>query len=171
MEIINKLANAFNLSTDEIYKKLNLSEDSDSKEIAKAIGVYRLFQDKPEIEGYIKTKVQNKTKEIEELTNNFNSLKQENDNLKTTNDKRLEQIKKVVGTELSKYTKDEKIVEEFDFNNFDFVNYKNQINDFVKAKDLKPLKIPPADTEDNDKTFSNKISGVNSAMFGASRTR
>ncbi|MBZ4204460.1 hypothetical protein [Mycoplasma tauri] len=98
--LIKKISEIFNIEENEILEKLNLKQESNSKEIAKSLGVYGLFETKEELSDYIVLKVQNKQKEIdalnktsEQLSNELNSMKENNAELKTFKDNQITKIK------------------------------------------------------------------------------
>ncbi|BDX52597.1 hypothetical protein [Metamycoplasma equirhinis] len=107
--IIENLASTLEISEDVIKEKLGLNDASDSKEIAKKLGVYSLFVTKDEHANYINSKLANK----EELINSYSQKIYENNEL-------INQQK----NEIDKLNNDLQ-------NN---VNYKNAISNLIKKE-------------------------------------
>lgn len=178
--ILNKLAEAFSLSVDEVMKKLNLNSNATSKEIAKALDVYGLFQDKTEIENYVKSKVQNKISEIEKLSSELEEAKTNSLNLETekTNitdkfNKLSAQLKNNLKSEFVKLGYSDKLnFDSIDLNLFDFSNLQKSISSYAKDNSLAPEKIiEPNNIVAQEDFKSNTFNNVQAFEIGAKRSK
>ena len=83
-KIIENLANIFGTTTEDIMTKLNLNDESNSKDLAKSLGAYSVFATKEENASYINSKLANKEEMINSQKNKIEELSfQINNNLKT----------------------------------------------------------------------------------------
>ncbi|KDE45236.1 hypothetical protein [Metamycoplasma hyosynoviae] len=111
-KFIENLASLFNLKVDEVKEKLNITDDTDSKALAKKLGVYSLYLEKEDHSNYLNSKLANK----EELISNQTK--------ELTNNKEVIALQK---TELENLAKEKEHLE----------NIKNKLNNSVKAEWLK----------------------------------
>ena len=177
MELLKKLAEAFNVEENVVLEKLNLTETSDSKSIAKALGVYGLFQDKNEIENYIKNKVQNKMNEIDalktELANKDKSLVDYENSINQLNEKNsklnahiLENFEKK-WNELNFPKIDFK--SEVNIDDLDWSNLHESALKIAKDKQLEPIFVAPENIKDSTKSEVNNVPNTQILGVGARR--
>ncbi|WP_444704924.1 hypothetical protein ACT1UH_02945 [Mycoplasma sp. 332] len=177
MEILKKIADAFSVSEDEVKNKLNITNDSDSKQIAKALGVYGLFQEKNEIENYIKSKVQNKIIEIEKLQAQLEESKNKtidfekvNNELKSKLSNISAQIKKQFDSEWANLKLPKTDFEDIKFVDLNLQDLKNEVLKIAKSKKLSPEILQPQQIQklEDIATFRN---GSQSFEIGARRVK
>ncbi|SYV90136.1 Uncharacterised protein, partial [Metamycoplasma alkalescens] len=108
-KIIENLSALLEIGVDELKNKLDIKDDTSSKELARKLGVYSIFETKEEHAEYINSKLANK----EDLINSYSD--------KVNSNKELIEKQKIEIEKLNKSLE----------NN---LNYKTIISNFVKKE-------------------------------------
>ncbi|VEU75962.1 hypothetical protein [Mycoplasmopsis columboralis] len=127
-KLINKLAEIFNISTEEVKAKLSLSDNYKRQDLLNALDVYAVYESKEDLTNYISDKTKNTTAEINKLKTQLEETKQqaqEKENL-------AQDFKNKITQHLSGVIKefnflDKITVEDLDYHNYDFTDLKNSI--------------------------------------------
>lgn len=141
-KIIENLSNLFEISADEINKKLNITNETTSRELAKKLGIYSLFETKEEHAEYINSKLANKEdmldqyyKKVTSDTELIKNLKSENEKLSNSLQSNLS-YKDIVSNLVKKEWENLGIRRNFekeiiDYNNLDFSNLRKSLIDYA----------------------------------------
>lgn len=155
-KIIENLANIFGTTTEDIMTKLNLNDESNSKDLAKSLGAYSVFATKEENASYINSKLANKEEMINSQKNKIEELSfQINNNLKTQ--EKLNELVKNEWEKLGIKRSFEK--ENIDISSFDFSNLKNSIINYANSEGL-AMKKPDYDEFVSDQKNENEANVV-----------
>lgn len=177
MNLLKKLAELFELEEAEVLEKLNLKEDASTKDFKEALGVYGLFLDKPELESYIKNKVQNKISEVEKLTQEIENknktlldFEKVNNELQNKFSKISAQIKNNFEKEWNSLKLPKTDLEDIKYEDLDFLNLKSEALKIAKSKNITPEIVEPKQIE-NIETLDTKLNGTQSFDIGARRIK
>ena len=167
-KIIENLANIFGTTAEDVLSKLNLNQNFESKELAKVLGVYSLFDSKEEHANYINSKLSNKE---EEIANQKQQLAEFNEKSKAseTYKSKLLSLARSEWEKLGIKRSFDK--ENIDLDLLDFSNLNKSIIDYADKEGFAITKpnydkfIVEADLKDNDSNeFNNNVSIVNGAV-------
>ncbi len=137
MNIIDNLANLFELTNEEVEAKLNLKQNYEAKDIAKALGIYSLFPTKEEHGKYIAEKLANKELIISENAKLINELNNRMANFEIFD----KNIKLLINNEWQKLGIKRSIEKEnIDLNTLDFNNLSKSLIDYADREGLAYLK-------------------------------
>lgn len=177
MNLLKKLAELFELEEAEVLKKLNLNEDASTKDFKEALGVYGLFLDKPELEAYIKNKVQNKISEVEKLNEEIESknkalldFEKVNNELQNKFSKISAQIKNNLEKEWNSLKLPKTDLDDIKYEDLDFLNLKSEALKIAKSKNIAPEIVEPNKIE-NLETLKSSLNGAQSFDIGARRIK
>ncbi|WP_412031266.1 hypothetical protein [Metamycoplasma buccale] len=177
MELLKKLAEALELDESELKDKLNLTDESSSKDIAKALGVYGLFQEKIELENYVKTKVQNKMSEVDLLKKELEIKNQSLVDFETSKKDFESKLNKVNAQILNSFEASWKKLNlpEIDFSEvnvdeLDINDLRASALNFAKSKNLTPILKEPVEIKNDAATNFNKVEGVQIFDVGVKRS-
>lgn len=179
MEVLKKLAEALETEEAVILEKLKIDEKADSKTIAKALGVYGLFQNKDELESYIKSKLSNKMNTIDtlnskleekekivlDLNNSINSLKEKNDKLGAhflSNFENKWNEMKLPKIDFKTQIKVDEI---------DYSKISDEVLRIAKELKLEPNVITPKQIINSNEKIEANLDGVTKFEVGAMRTK
>ncbi|WP_369991444.1 hypothetical protein AB8O52_00260 [Mycoplasmopsis arginini] len=133
MNIIDNLANLFEMTSEEVEAKLNLKQNYEAKDIAKALGVYSLFTTKEEHGKYVAEKLANKEKQISDNAKVIEEL----NNKVVNSEKWTNNLKTLINNEWKKLGIKRSIEKEnIDFNNLDFNNLSKSLMDYADSEGL-----------------------------------
>ncbi|AKF41027.1 hypothetical protein AAW50_03520 [Mycoplasmopsis canis] len=158
MKLIENISKKLNLSDSEFREKLGISENASKTEILNALGIYAAFDDKNALSEYINSKLENKNKELETLTNEkiklTTDLENANNSLKTL-EVTKQNLKSLVNSEFKKIDFTTKT--DFEQINLDELDYSNLKTSILKqAKNLNwevKETQPEATKKDDDSSF------------------
>ncbi|WP_406615677.1 hypothetical protein ACJA25_00495 [Mycoplasmopsis hyopharyngis] len=177
MNLLKKLSELFELEEAEVLKKLNLKEDASTKDFKEALGVYGLFLDKPELETYIKSKVQNKISEVEKLNEELENknktlldFEKVNKELETKFSKLSAEIKNNLEKEWTNLKLPKTDLEDIKIEDLDFLNLKSEVLKIAKSKNITPEIVQPKKI-DSIETLESNLSGTQSYDLGARRIK
>ncbi|WP_036452797.1 hypothetical protein [Mycoplasma buteonis] len=123
MDLINKLSEKLDLSSQEINERLNLKQDAKPLEILNALGIYSVFETKEALTEYIGNKLNNKEHEINQLKEALTKKEQETLTLSEQLAKASDKVNKIVQSEINKIQFANKVdVNQLDLNELDFDN-------------------------------------------------
>lgn len=157
MEFIKKLSNALNLEESQIEQALDLTSEDDSKQIAQKLGFYGLFQNKEEIEAYIKNKVQNKMKIIDELNSQLSEANNKIEDLNAkyikseeSNAKYLNSIKDAFKNEWNRLNYDSDYdLSQIDASQIDLNNLSLSVKNYASQNNMEPNILKPSKIEND----------------------
>ena len=173
MNLLKKLAELFELEEAEVLKKMNLNEEASTKDFKEALGVYGLFLDKPELEAYIKNKVQNKISEVEKLNEEIESknkalldFEKVNNELQNKFSKISAQIKNNLEKEWNSLKLPKIDLDDIKYEDLDFLNLKSEALKIAKSKNIAPEIVEPKKIENLE-----TLNGAQSFDIGARRIK
>ncbi|AAC33774.1 HtpH [Mycoplasma phage MAV1] len=137
-KVIENLANLFGTTAEEVLTKLNLSQDFESKDLAKVLGVYSLYSTKEEHANYVSSKLANKESEIANSQKQIVDLENVNKGNLIFKDKLKELVKKEW---ISLGVKRDLDKENIDLTSLDYSNLKKSIIDYANNEGL-AYKLP-----------------------------
>ena len=170
MNLLKKLAELFELEEAEVLKKLNLNEEASTKDFKEALGVYGLFLDKPELEAYIKNKVQNKISEVEKLNEEIESKNKALLDFENKFSKISAQIKNNLEKEWNSLKLPKTDLDDIKYEDLDFLNLKSEALKIAKSKNIAPEIVEPKKIE-NLETLKSSLNGAQSFDIGARRIK
>ncbi|PYF42249.1 hypothetical protein [Metamycoplasma alkalescens] len=177
-KIIENLSALLEIGVDELKNKLDIKDDTSSKELARKLGVYSIFETKEEHAEYINSKLANK----EDLINSYSDKVNSNKELIEKQKIEIEKLNKSLENNLNYKTIISNFVKKewenlgikrsfekeiFDYSSLDFSNLRKSLIDYANAEGLAFSK-PSFSEFINEKEKENNESAINAiAVNGA----